>query len=131
MTFLISIFCKLGCKCVVFHAESPLCPRSASASPLSSCAHRPHHRCSERWRVTTSTPDIAQRRRDSTPVSHLYSISPACYIMFCCDIRGGEKFIIHPHVHESIYPSLDFQPVSCTRTALIFIMKHVIVALLM
>ncbi|XP_052434480.1 MAP7 domain-containing protein 1a isoform X3 [Carassius gibelio] len=48
--------------------QSPLCPRSASASPLSSCAHRPHHRCSERWRVTTSTPDIAQRRRDSTPM---------------------------------------------------------------
>lgn len=49
-------------------AQSPLCPRSASASPLSACANRPHHRCSERWRVTTSTPDIAQRRRDSTPM---------------------------------------------------------------
>ncbi|XP_016427933.1 MAP7 domain-containing protein 1-like isoform X6 [Sinocyclocheilus rhinocerous] len=48
--------------------QSPLCPRSASASPLSACAHRPHQRCSERWRVTTSTPDIAQRRRDSTPM---------------------------------------------------------------
>ncbi|XP_056330839.1 MAP7 domain-containing protein 1a isoform X3 [Danio aesculapii] len=48
-------------------AQSPLCPRSASASPLSVCAHRPH-RCSERWRVTTSTPDITQRRRDSTPM---------------------------------------------------------------
>ncbi|KAL1259768.1 hypothetical protein QQF64_010345 [Cirrhinus molitorella] len=48
--------------------QSPLCPRSASASPLSTCAHRPLHRCSERWRVTTSTPDIAQRRRDSTPM---------------------------------------------------------------
>ncbi|XP_058602850.1 MAP7 domain-containing protein 1a isoform X9 [Onychostoma macrolepis] len=52
-------------------AQSPLCPRSVSASPLSACAHRPYHRCSERWRVTTSTPDIAQRRRDSTPVSHM------------------------------------------------------------
>ncbi|XP_051575559.1 MAP7 domain-containing protein 1-like isoform X4 [Myxocyprinus asiaticus] len=49
-------------------AQSPLCPRSASASPLAVCAHRPHHRCSDRWRVTTSTPDIAQRRRDSTPM---------------------------------------------------------------
>ncbi|XP_042597327.1 MAP7 domain-containing protein 1-like isoform X1 [Cyprinus carpio] len=49
-------------------AQSPLCPRSASASPLSACAHRAHHRCSERWRVTTSTPNIAQRRRDSTPM---------------------------------------------------------------
>ncbi|XP_062395308.1 MAP7 domain-containing protein 1a isoform X3 [Sardina pilchardus] len=51
-------------------SQSPVCPRSASASPLTLCAHRPHHRCSDRWRVTTSTPDIAQRapRRDSTPI---------------------------------------------------------------
>ncbi|XDV40574.1 hypothetical protein PO909_009628, partial [Leuciscus waleckii] len=49
-------------------AQSPLCPRSASASPLTVCSHRPHHRCSERWRITTSTPNIAQRRRDSTPM---------------------------------------------------------------
>ncbi|XP_070998116.1 MAP7 domain-containing protein 1-like isoform X2 [Oncorhynchus clarkii lewisi] len=48
--------------------QSPLCPRSASASPLMLCAHRPHHRCSDRWRVTSSTPDITQRRRDSTPI---------------------------------------------------------------
>ncbi|XP_055066641.2 MAP7 domain-containing protein 1a isoform X2 [Misgurnus anguillicaudatus] len=48
--------------------QSPMCPRSASASPLTTCAHRPHHRCSERWAVTTSTPNIAQRRRDSTPM---------------------------------------------------------------
>uniref|UniRef100_W5K2V6 MAP7 domain containing 1a n=1 Tax=Astyanax mexicanus TaxID=7994 RepID=W5K2V6_ASTMX len=49
-------------------SESPVCPRSASASPLTLCSHRPH-RCSERWRVTASTPDITQRnrRRDSTP----------------------------------------------------------------
>uniref|UniRef100_A0AAY5KPS1 MAP7 domain containing 1a n=1 Tax=Esox lucius TaxID=8010 RepID=A0AAY5KPS1_ESOLU len=43
--------------------QSPLCPRSASASPLTVCSHRPHHRCSDRWRVTSSTPDIT--RRDS------------------------------------------------------------------
>lgn len=51
--------------------DSPLCPRSASASPLTLCAHQPHHRCSDRWRVTSSTPDITQRqhRRSSTPVS--------------------------------------------------------------
>ncbi|XP_048008319.1 MAP7 domain-containing protein 1a isoform X5 [Megalobrama amblycephala] len=49
-------------------AQSPVCPRSASASPLTAFSHRPHHRCSERWRVTTSTPNIAQRRRDSTPM---------------------------------------------------------------
>ncbi|XP_077430865.1 MAP7 domain-containing protein 1a isoform X2 [Vanacampus margaritifer] len=50
--------------------QSPLCPRSSSASPLTLCAHLPHHRCSERWRVTSSTPDITQRqhRRSSTPM---------------------------------------------------------------
>ncbi|CAN9513835.1 unnamed protein product [Ophioblennius macclurei] len=50
--------------------HSPLCPRSASASPLTLCAHQPHHRCSDRWRVTSSTPDIMQRqhRRSSTPM---------------------------------------------------------------
>ncbi|KAL4657566.1 MAP7 domain-containing protein 1-like isoform X3, partial [Arapaima gigas] len=53
-------------------AHSPLCPRSASASPLTACSHhhRPHHRCSERWKVSASTPDITQRqrRRDSAPM---------------------------------------------------------------
>lgn len=51
-------------------SDSPLCPRSASASPLTLCAHQPHHRCADRWRVTSSTPDITQRqhRRSSTPV---------------------------------------------------------------
>ncbi|XP_068426333.1 MAP7 domain-containing protein 1a isoform X4 [Clinocottus analis] len=50
--------------------HSPLCPRSASASPLTLCAHQPHHRCSDRWRVTSSTPDITQRqhRRSSAPM---------------------------------------------------------------
>uniref|UniRef100_A0A9J8CF02 MAP7 domain containing 1a n=1 Tax=Cyprinus carpio carpio TaxID=630221 RepID=A0A9J8CF02_CYPCA len=48
--------------------QSPLCPRSLSAGPLSACVNRPHQRCSERWRVTTSTPDITQRRRASTPM---------------------------------------------------------------
>ncbi|XP_041843405.1 MAP7 domain-containing protein 1a isoform X6 [Melanotaenia boesemani] len=50
--------------------HSPLCPRSASASPLTLCAHQPHHRCSDSWRVTSSTPDITQRhhRRSSTPM---------------------------------------------------------------
>uniref|UniRef100_A0A3B3ZDJ6 Uncharacterized protein n=1 Tax=Periophthalmus magnuspinnatus TaxID=409849 RepID=A0A3B3ZDJ6_9GOBI len=48
---------------------SPLCPRSSSASPMTLCSHQAHHRCSERWRVTSSTPDIlqTQRRRSSTP----------------------------------------------------------------
>ncbi|XP_053288224.1 MAP7 domain-containing protein 1a isoform X4 [Pleuronectes platessa] len=50
--------------------QSPLCPRSYSASPLTLCAHQPHRRCSDRWRVTSSTPDITQRqrRRSSTPM---------------------------------------------------------------
>ncbi|XP_004078342.1 MAP7 domain-containing protein 1 isoform X6 [Oryzias latipes] len=49
--------------------HSMLCPRSASASPLT-VSHQPHHRCSDRWRVTSSTPDIAlrQHRRSSTPM---------------------------------------------------------------
>uniref|UniRef100_A0A3B3ZE64 Uncharacterized protein n=1 Tax=Periophthalmus magnuspinnatus TaxID=409849 RepID=A0A3B3ZE64_9GOBI len=52
--------------------HSPLCPRSSSASPMTLCSHQAHHRCSERWRVTSSTPDIlqTQRRRSSTPVRH-------------------------------------------------------------
>nr|XP_023676969.1 MAP7 domain-containing protein 1 isoform X5 [Paramormyrops kingsleyae] len=53
-------------------ARSPLCPRSSSASPLTACSHhhRAYHRSSERWKVSTSTPDITQRqrRRDSTPM---------------------------------------------------------------
>ncbi|XP_061676934.1 MAP7 domain-containing protein 1a isoform X2 [Syngnathoides biaculeatus] len=50
--------------------QSPLCPRSSSASPLTKCADQPHHRCSDHWRVTSSTPDIRQRqhRRSSTPM---------------------------------------------------------------
>ncbi|XP_054636814.1 MAP7 domain-containing protein 1a isoform X1 [Dunckerocampus dactyliophorus] len=50
--------------------QSLLCPRSSSANPLTLCAHQPHRRCSERWRVTSSTPDITQRqhRRSSTPM---------------------------------------------------------------
>uniref|UniRef100_A0A8C5G303 MAP7 domain containing 1a n=1 Tax=Gouania willdenowi TaxID=441366 RepID=A0A8C5G303_GOUWI len=50
--------------------DSHLCPRSASASPLTLYTHQPHHRCSDRWRVTSSTPDIPQRqqRRSSTPM---------------------------------------------------------------
>uniref|UniRef100_A0A3B3XMX3 Uncharacterized protein n=1 Tax=Poecilia mexicana TaxID=48701 RepID=A0A3B3XMX3_9TELE len=61
--------------------NSSVCPRSASASPLTLCAHQPHHRCSDRWRVTSSTPDITQRqhRRSSTPFSVLQSF-PSCFI---------------------------------------------------
>ncbi|CAL9705120.1 unnamed protein product [Knipowitschia caucasica] len=50
--------------------DGHVCPRSSSASPMALCSHQPHHRCSERWRVTSSTPDILQRqrRRSSTPM---------------------------------------------------------------
>nr|XP_060640559.1 MAP7 domain-containing protein 1 isoform X2 [Anolis sagrei ordinatus] len=42
----------------------PVCPRSASASPLSPCNnHRMHHRCSERRRPATSSPDVTPRRK--------------------------------------------------------------------
>ncbi|NXJ77284.1 MA7D1 protein, partial [Trogon melanurus] len=47
----------------------PVCPRSASASPLSPCHnHRLPHRCRERRKGTTSSPDVTPRRRtESSP----------------------------------------------------------------
>uniref|UniRef100_A0A8C0HD44 MAP7 domain containing 1 n=1 Tax=Chelonoidis abingdonii TaxID=106734 RepID=A0A8C0HD44_CHEAB len=49
----------------------PVCPRSASTSPLSPCNnHRVQHRCWERRRVVASSPDVMLRRRvESSPVS--------------------------------------------------------------
>uniref|UniRef100_A0A8C2YEU5 MAP7 domain containing 1 n=1 Tax=Coturnix japonica TaxID=93934 RepID=A0A8C2YEU5_COTJA len=49
----------------------PVCPRSASASPLSPCHnHRLPHRCWERRRGTAGSPDVTPRRRaESSPVS--------------------------------------------------------------
>ncbi|NXX16356.1 MA7D1 protein, partial [Podargus strigoides] len=42
----------------------PVCPRSASASPLSPCHnHRLQHRCWERRKGTTGSPDVTPRRR--------------------------------------------------------------------
>ncbi|NXU94352.1 MA7D1 protein, partial [Xiphorhynchus elegans] len=42
----------------------PVCPRSASASPLSPCHnHRLPHRCWERRKVATASPDVTPRRR--------------------------------------------------------------------
>ncbi|XP_053254847.1 MAP7 domain-containing protein 1 isoform X3 [Podarcis raffonei] len=44
--------------------QVPVCPRSASASPLSPCNNqRLHHRCSERRRPATSSPDVTPRRK--------------------------------------------------------------------
>ncbi|NXU26217.1 MA7D1 protein, partial [Thalassarche chlororhynchos] len=47
----------------------PVCPRSASASPLSPCHnHRLQHRCWERRKGTTGSPDVTPRRRtESSP----------------------------------------------------------------
>ncbi|NWX18742.1 MA7D1 protein, partial [Aegotheles bennettii] len=42
----------------------PVCPRSASASPLSPCHnHRLPHRCWERRKGTAGSPDVTPRRR--------------------------------------------------------------------
>ncbi|XP_044143627.1 MAP7 domain-containing protein 1 isoform X2 [Bufo gargarizans] len=47
--------------------SSLVCPRSASASPLTSCSSH-KHRCSERRRTTAGSPDITPRKRiDSSP----------------------------------------------------------------
>uniref|UniRef100_A0A674IWL0 MAP7 domain containing 1 n=1 Tax=Terrapene triunguis TaxID=2587831 RepID=A0A674IWL0_9SAUR len=47
----------------------PVCPRSASTSPLSPCNnHRLQHRCWERRRVVASSPEVTPRRRvESSP----------------------------------------------------------------
>ncbi|XP_048824670.1 MAP7 domain-containing protein 1 isoform X5 [Lagopus muta] len=49
--------------------QVPVCPRSASASPLSPCHnHRLPHRCWERRRGTAGSPDVTPRRRaESSP----------------------------------------------------------------
>ncbi|XP_073418852.1 MAP7 domain-containing protein 1 isoform X3 [Dendrobates tinctorius] len=44
-----------------------VCPRSASASPLTPCSNQ-KHRCSERRRTTAGSPDVTPRKRnDSSP----------------------------------------------------------------
>ncbi|XP_033925301.1 MAP7 domain-containing protein 1 [Melopsittacus undulatus] len=44
--------------------QVPVCPRSASASPLSPCHnHRLQHRCWDRRKGTTASPDVTPRRR--------------------------------------------------------------------
>ncbi|KAM9320136.1 MAP7 domain-containing protein 1, partial [Gastrophryne carolinensis] len=46
--------------------SSLVCPRSASASPLTPCnGHK--HRCSERRRTIASSPDITPRKRNDSP----------------------------------------------------------------
>ncbi|XP_030073762.1 MAP7 domain-containing protein 1 isoform X2 [Microcaecilia unicolor] len=42
----------------------PVCPRSASANPLTPCNnHRPHHWCSERQRTAAGSPSVTPRKR--------------------------------------------------------------------
>ncbi|XP_067867141.1 MAP7 domain-containing protein 1a [Heterodontus francisci] len=41
----------------------PLCPRSASASPIAPSSGKALHRCSNRWRAALSTPDIPGRHK--------------------------------------------------------------------
>ncbi|GCB65155.1 hypothetical protein scyTo_0009929 [Scyliorhinus torazame] len=47
----------------------PLCPRSASASPVAPSSGKPLHRCSNRWRAALSTPEIPGRRRTDPHLS--------------------------------------------------------------
>uniref|UniRef100_A0A8C3EKD9 MAP7 domain containing 1 n=1 Tax=Corvus moneduloides TaxID=1196302 RepID=A0A8C3EKD9_CORMO len=51
--------------------QVPVCPRSASASPLSPCHnHRLPHRCWERRKAAAASPDVTPRRRtEPSPVS--------------------------------------------------------------
>ncbi|NXU12387.1 MA7D1 protein, partial [Pardalotus punctatus] len=49
---------------MVTPAPVPVCPRSASASPLSPCHnHRLPHRCWERRKAAAASPDVTPRRR--------------------------------------------------------------------
>ncbi|NWV43515.1 MA7D1 protein, partial [Grantiella picta] len=49
---------------VVTRPPVPVCPRSASASPLSPCHnHRLPHRCWERRKAAAASPDVTPRRR--------------------------------------------------------------------
>ncbi|KAI1231241.1 hypothetical protein IHE44_0008179 [Lamprotornis superbus] len=58
----------------------PVCPRSASASPLSPCHnHRLPHRCWERRKAATASPDVTPRRRtEPSPVSATSRRDPGC-----------------------------------------------------
>ncbi|XP_078423061.1 MAP7 domain-containing protein 1a isoform X2 [Cetorhinus maximus] len=48
---------------------APLCPRSASASPVAPSSGKPPHRCSNRWRAALSTPDIPGRHKTDPHLS--------------------------------------------------------------
>ncbi|XP_078093851.1 ensconsin-like isoform X2 [Mustelus asterias] len=50
-------------------AVVPLCPRSASASPVTPSNGKPLHRCSNRWRAALSSPDIPGRHKTDPKLS--------------------------------------------------------------
>ncbi|XP_051892548.1 MAP7 domain-containing protein 1a isoform X2 [Pristis pectinata] len=51
--------------------DVPLCPRSASSSPIAPRSGKPIHRCSNRWRAAQSTPDLPGRRKtEAQPVEN-------------------------------------------------------------
>ncbi|KAL2295997.1 hypothetical protein Nmel_017528 [Mimus melanotis] len=60
--------------------QVPVCPRSASASPLSPCHnHRLPHRCWERRKAAAASPDVTPRRRtEPSPVSATSCRDPGC-----------------------------------------------------
>ncbi|NXP69855.1 MA7D1 protein, partial [Ramphastos sulfuratus] len=66
---LVPVLCQLCLNVRSLLPPVPVCPRSASASPLSPCHnHRLPHRCWERRKGTTASPDVTPRRRtESSP----------------------------------------------------------------
>ncbi|NXR10033.1 MA7D1 protein, partial [Semnornis frantzii] len=66
---LVPVLCQLYPNVRSLLPPVPVCPRSASASPLSPCHnHRLPHRCWERRKGTTASPDVTPRRRtESSP----------------------------------------------------------------
>lgn len=67
----------------------PVCPRSASASPLSPCHnHRLPHRCWERRKAAAASPDVTPRRKtEPSPVSATSLGDPGC--QGSCGARCG------------------------------------------
>ncbi|XP_062890021.1 MAP7 domain-containing protein 1a isoform X2 [Mobula hypostoma] len=52
-------------------SDVPLCPRSASSSPIAPRSGKPVHRCSNQWRAAQSTPDLPGRRKtEAQPVEN-------------------------------------------------------------
>nr|XP_033811927.1 MAP7 domain-containing protein 1 isoform X3 [Geotrypetes seraphini] len=60
---------ELGKRHPARYPAVPVCPRSASASPLTPCNnHRPHHWCSDRQRTAAGSPGVTPRKKqDPSP----------------------------------------------------------------